>query len=70
MSTLEQVIWRSVDVEKPDTDRVVMVNMPKSAEWPVWLGYLDNNGVWVSVDAHAFAHRVTHWAEMPKGASP
>ena len=53
--------WRDARVELPDDETTVMVAL---ANGEVWLGFHVED-LWHNVDTFPFAHRVTHWADLP-----
>lgn len=73
MTTLETIVWRSVDVERPKPGDVVLVDVDAPAELTPWLGFYELEAatgaiVWYYVGAEPIGARVHHWAELPTGA--
>jgi len=54
--------WIAVSDRLPDAELTVLVACPQESE-PVWLGYLGDEDLWLSVDGAEI--EVTHWAELP-----
>lgn len=62
-----QVVWISDNVERPDADSTVLVELVGDAE-PVWLGFWDG-AVWRDACTGAeFDGQVVAWADRPKGS--
>jgi len=56
------VQWTSVEDVLPDTDQIVLIACPESDE-PVWLGYLDADDRWLTVEGAYI--EVSHWRSIP-----
>jgi hypothetical protein len=66
MPMFETINWRPVaEGVLPDADLTVLVTTEANDE-PVWLGFYAD-GQWFDTDATPIT--VTHWAEMPAGAT-
>lgn len=65
MMLTETITWHPVAEGLPD-DGIAVLVATKNCEEPVWLGFLDGEQ-WRDVDATAI--EVTHWADIPKGAT-
>ena len=61
---IEVVLWKSVQVERPDDDEAVLIFSAGSGE-TVWIGYRDGD-VWREASAER-VDGITHWARMPEG---
>jgi len=59
------VQWTSVEDVLPDTDQIVLIASPESDE-PVWLGYLDADDRWLTVEGAYI--EVSHWRSIPAPA--
>lgn len=61
-----EVIWIGENVEKPDSELAVLVELVGDNE-PVWLGFWDGTTWRDACTGGEFAGQVVAWADLPKG---